>query len=57
VAQVSGGENLVVKVADGGFTAHVHAPSLRRSKRARRNGSKPPDSHGPVEVLQPLLFT
>jgi exodeoxyribonuclease VII large subunit len=58
VAQVAGGDGLVVKVADGGFTARVDAPTLRRARPSRRNGSKSAENARRGEgAVQPLLFT
>jgi exodeoxyribonuclease VII large subunit len=58
IAQVTGGDGLVVKVADGGFPARVDAPGTRRrranSAPVRRNGNKP--SEGDQAVQKALLF-
>jgi exodeoxyribonuclease VII large subunit len=56
VSMVSGGDGLVVKVADGGFTARVDAPALPRSRRARSNGSNNGAAPKPPEAVQPVLF-
>jgi exonuclease VII large subunit len=58
IAQVTTGDGLVVKVADGGFPARVDAPGTKR-RRARpavstSNGKKPPAAEQAVQKA--LLF-
>jgi exodeoxyribonuclease VII large subunit len=55
ISDVSSGDSLVIKVADGGFPARVDAPGSRRkrgsgSRAARSNGAKP------AQGVQPVLF-
>ena len=57
IGEVSTGDGLVVKVADGGFPARVDAPGTRRRRgrlaAQRGNGKKPPGGEG---VQKALLF-
>lgn len=58
IADVSTGDGLVVKVADGGFTAHVAGAGTRRPRKApasKRNGTG--NGHTAEPAMQPLLFT
>jgi exodeoxyribonuclease VII large subunit len=50
IGTISGGDNLVIKVADGGFVARAAATG--KSRRAR-NGVKPPRQE---PAVQPVLF-
>jgi exodeoxyribonuclease VII large subunit len=50
IASISGGDNLVIKVADGGFAARAAATG--KTRRAR-NGVTPPRSE---PAVQPVLF-
>jgi exodeoxyribonuclease VII large subunit len=55
IAAVSTGDGIVIKVADGGFSARVNAPGRRRqrssvAKAPRRNGAHQPQG------VQPVLF-
>jgi len=55
IAAVASGDDLVIKVADGGFPARVAAPGSRRArsrpeKQRRTNGARP------AEGVQPVLF-
>lgn len=59
IADISTGDGLVVKVADGGFPARVDAPGTRRARRKRSaaavpaNGRKAPAEEG---VQRAMLF-
>jgi len=57
IRDVSTGDGLMVKVADGGFPARVDAPGTRRRRARpaaqRGNGKKPPGGEG---VQKALLF-
>ena len=57
ITDVSTGDGLVVKAADGGFTANVAGAGTRRP---RKNGATPPakaNGHTPEPGMPPLLFT
>jgi exodeoxyribonuclease VII large subunit len=54
IADVSTGDGLVVKVADGGFTAHVAGAGTRRPRRAPASKG---NGHAVEPAMQPLLFT
>jgi exodeoxyribonuclease VII large subunit len=49
IASISGGDGLVIKVADGGFGARADGGKTRRA----RNGTKPAK---PEPAVQPVLF-
>jgi exodeoxyribonuclease VII large subunit len=54
IADVSSGDGLVVKVADGGFAAQVAGAGTRRQ---RKNGASKTNGHAPEPAMQPLLLT
>jgi exodeoxyribonuclease VII large subunit len=56
IAQVTTGDGLVVKVADGGFPARVDAPGTRRRRAARKDGETARDGVKAEQAVQKALL-